>query len=307
MYAWRIHEYGGPECLVRETVPRPEPAEGEILVRVRAASLNPIDWKMRQGLLRQVLPMVLPVTLGRDCVGEVVSVGSGVKDLVPGDRVLGVAAHGHDGTHADFACLPAAQAARVPDGVSDEAAVCMGVSGLSAFIPLIEVANVGEGRRVLVHAGSGSVGAHAIQIAKLAGAEVIATCGPGNLEYVRSLGADRAIDYTAEDLAANVGEVDVALDTLGGEANARTFSVMKPGGLIVALSALPLLASPRADVRCELVRIIPTRDRLLRLLGWAAERRIKPQVGKTFALAEAPAAYALSQTGHARGKIVLLA
>jgi NADPH:quinone reductase-like Zn-dependent oxidoreductase len=307
MQAWRIHEYGGPERLLRETVPRPVAGAGEVVLRVHAASVNPIDWKIREGLLRGVLPMTLPVTLGRDAVGEVIEVGPGVGHLHEGDRVLGVAAVGRDGTHAEFCALPASGSAAVPQGVSDEAAVCLGVAGLSAWIPLVEMANVGPGMRVLVHAGAGGVGGLAVQLAKARGAWVAATASAANLEYVTSLGADLAIDYAGDGLARLGATIDVALDTMGGDVHARTLDVIRPGGRVVALAAAPLPPNHRADVQVELARIAATTERLARLLALAAERRIKPQVGRTFPLAEAQAAYAASRTGHVRGKLILLA
>lgn len=306
MNAWRIHRYGGPDALVRDVVPRPEPGPDDVLVKVHAASVNPIDWKIREGKLAAVMPLELPKTLGRDCAGEIVQMGARVVDLAVGQRVLGVATPGRDGTHADFAVLAASQCARIPAGVSEEAAVCFGVAGLSAYIPLVEVAQVRTGERVLIHAGAGGVGGLAIQIAKLRGAEVVATCGPDNLDYVRSLGAAVVIDYTAEDFRTRAGACDVVFDTIGGEVHERSFDVLKSGGRLVYLAAAPVKPPPRADVTVTAARIVPTPARLSALLAWAAGRRVKPQVGQTFPLADAPLGYALSQAGHARGKIVLL-
>lgn len=305
MRAWRIHRYGGADALSWDTVPVPAPGAGELLVKVHAASVNPIDWKIREGMLAGVMPMELPKTLGRDCAGEVVAIGEGVVGVTLGDQVLGVASPGRDGTHAEFAVLAAAQSARIPRGVSEESAVCLGIAGLSAYIPLVEVAQVKSGERVLIHAGAGGVGGMGVQIAKLLGAHVVATCGPSNLEYVQSLGAEAVIDYTSEDFVAKAGACDVVFDTVGGDVHARSFDVLKPGGRLVYIAAKPVAAATRSDVTLTAARVVPTTARLAVLLQWAAERRVKPQVGQTFPLSEARAAYERSQSGHARGKIVL--
>jgi NADPH:quinone reductase-like Zn-dependent oxidoreductase len=307
MRAWRIHHYGGVEAMQFESIPRPTPAAGELVIKMNAASVNPIDWKIREGILKAVMPLEFPRVLGRDAAGEVVAVGEGVTGWTPGMRALGVGAPGRDGTHAEFCTLAAGSCAPIPGGVADDAAVCFGIAGLSAYIPLVEIANVKSGQRVLIHAGAGGVGGLAIQIAKLLGAEVIATCGRANIDYVRSLGADIAIDYATDDFVKAAGTCDVVLDTMGGEIHQRSASVLKPGGCLGYLSAAPVKPVARTDIKVEQAKVIATPARLGALLQWAAERRIKPQVGKEFPLAQAPAAYALSQAGHARGKIVLLA
>jgi NADPH:quinone reductase-like Zn-dependent oxidoreductase len=162
--ALRIHGYGGPEVMRLEQAPRPVPKPGQVLVRVRAASVNPIDWKMRRGLMAKVFPIDFPRVLGRDCAGE-----------MEGGLVAGVSDPRTDGTHAEYALLPADQAAPVPEGLSPEEAASLCVTGISAYIALVETARVSGGHRVLVHAGAGGVGSLAIQIARQLGCEVFAT------------------------------------------------------------------------------------------------------------------------------------
>ena len=307
MHAWRIHQYGGISALNWEVMPVPHPAAGEVLVKIRAASVNPVDWKVREGYLRHVLPIEFPRVLGRDGAGEVVAVGPDVTAVAVGDHVLGLAVPGKDGTHAEFVVLSAANVGRIPAGVSEDAAVCLGIAGLSAYIPLVESAQLKAGERVLIHAGAGGVGGLAVQIAKLLGAHVVATCGTSNIDYVHGLGAEQVIDYTAGDFVAAAGLCDVVFDTMGGDVHDRSFAALKPGGRMVYLSAAPIKPPSRSDVKLEQPRILASPARLGALLQWAAERKIKPQVGRTFKLNEAIAAYELSQTGHARGKIVLLA
>jgi len=289
MRALRIHAYGGPEVMRIDDVPIPT---GQVLVRVRAASVNPIDWKIRRGMLASMMPITFPRTLGRDCAGE-----------ADGKLIAGVADPRGDGTHAEFAVLPEAASAPVPAGVDAVAAASLCVAGLSAWIPLVEVANVQRGMRVLVHAGAGGVGGLAIQIARELGAMVIATSTQG--DYCAQLGAERVVDYRREDFTG-AGPFDVVLDTLGGEAHVRSQHALKTGGVLVALSAAPVPAhTPRADVRVEKPIIQATRERLERIFDWAARGKLRPQVMRQFQLDEAHAAYAESEAGHGRGKIAL--
>jgi len=306
MRAWRVHEFGGPGALHLDTVPVPSPGQGEVVVKVAAASINPIDWKMRSGMLRDLVPIALPRALGRDCAGTVVAVGEGVAGLDPGTAVAGVADPMKHGTHAEYAALPAAQVAPIPRGVAPEMAVALCVSGLSAYIPLVEEAQLAAGQRVLIHAGAGGVGSLAIQIARHLGAEVFATCGAANRDYCIGLGASRVIDYTAEDFTASASDCDVVLDTVGGDTHVRSQKVLKPGGVLVALSAAPVpSAPPREDIRIVAARIQATRARLTQLFGWAASGVLRSTVENRFPFERAPDAYRMSESGHARGKRIL--
>jgi NADPH2:quinone reductase len=306
MRAWRVHEYGGPEALRLDTAPVPSPGPGEVLVKVAAASINPIDWKMRSGYLRSIVQMALPRALGRDCAGTIVALGEGVTDLAVGQAVAGLADPTRHGTHAEYAVLPAVQIAPIPASVAYEMAASVGVSGLSAYIPLVEDARLAAGQRVLIHAGAGGVGGLAIQIARHIGAEVLATCGAANGAYCIELGATRVIDYATEDFVAAAPECDVVLDTIGGETHVRSHGVLKPGGVLVALSAAPIPSvPPREDIRVVGSRVQATRARLERLLEWAASGVIRSTVESRFPIERAPDAYRVSESGHARGKIIL--
>lgn len=289
-----------------EETPVPRPGPGQLLLRVRAASVNPIDWKMRRGLLAGAFPLVLPRTLGRDCAGEVASLGEGVTEFAVGAQVAGVADPRTDGTHAEFALLPAAQTAPVPEGLEAAAAASLCVAGLSACIALAETAQVGAGQRVLVHAGAGGVGSLAIQIGRHLGGEILATASAANREYCIGLGAGRVIDYRSEDFVAAAAPCDVILDTLGGETHLRSLRALRSGGLLVALYAAPIPAGPRrADVRVVMAQIQPSRARLERIFRWATAGVLLPQVERTFAFEDAAAAYAASEAGHARGKLMI--
>lgn len=280
-----------------EQAPRPVPKPGQVLVRVRAASVNPIDWKMRRGLMAKVFPIDFPRVLGRDCAGE-----------MEGGLVAGVSDPRTDGTHAEYALLPADQAAPVPEGLSPEEAASLCVTGISAYIALVETARVSGGHRVLVHAGAGGVGSLAIQIARQLGCEVFATASPPNHDYCRSLGAVAVIDYRADDFTTAMPPCDVILDTIGGETHRRSLKMLKSGGTVVALAAEPIAKArqQRSDVRDTMVNVRPTRERLQQLFQWATSGIIKPQVSQRFKPEDAGKAYAISESGHARGKMVIV-
>lgn len=294
MRALRIHAYGSSDVMHLDDVPVPVPGKGQLLVKVEATSVNPIDWKMRRGMLAGVFPLTFPRTLGRDCAGE-----------VDGRLHAGVADMHTDGTHAEFALLPENQCAPLPPGLDCAAAASLCVAGLSAYIPLVEVAGIRSGNRVLVHAGAGGVGSLAIQIARHLGAEVHATASASNGDYCLSLGAARVIDYHKENFL-NFAPYDVVLDTLGGETHVRSMKALKMGGMLVALAAAPIpKVPPPADVKVVMAQIQATRERLAKIFQWAASGILRPQVTRRFSLEDGKAAYAASEAGHGRGKIVL--
>ena len=292
MRAVRIHGYGGPEVMRLDEVPMPQPGAGQVLVKVRAASVNPIDWKMRRGVLKDIFPLMFPRTLGRDCAGE-----------LDGKLVAGVADPRGDGTHAEYALLLQASITPVPVGVDAAEAASLCIAGLSAWIPLVEVAKVQKDMRVLIHGGAGGVGCHAIQIARELGAHVVTTSTQA--DYCKQLGAERVVDYRKEDFA-NAGPFDVVLDTLGGEAHVRSLKALKPNGVLVALSATPVPAHPpRADVRVERPMVQATRERLGQIYDWVVKGRLRPQLSRRFQLEAANDAYAAVEAPHGKGKIVL--
>ena len=308
MRAWRFHEYGGAERMRWEELSVPVPGEGQILVKLTAASVNPVDWKIREGWLAKAFPMSLPRTLGRDGAGTIVTLGAAVDGFAVGDRVAGVTTPGMDGTHAEYAVLAAAACAPLPAGIDLEAAATLGIAGLSAYIPLVEDAKLARGQTVLVHAGAGGVGGFAVQLAHHLGAHVIATCGPANADYVRALGADEVLDYTRAPLETLAARCDCVLDSIGGEVHNRSFVALKPGGIMVSLSAAPIpTAERRTDVRSIQSMIRPTRARLESLAALVAAGAVTPQITRTLPLESAREAYDESQKGHTRGKIVLVA
>ena len=306
MKAVLIREYGGPDVLEIADVPDPAPEAGEVLVEVHAASVNPIDWKMRQGLVKEFFDVPLPHIMGRDMSGVVRAVGDGVTAVRPGEEVFGVGNPVRDGTHAELVSIAADLVAPKPATIGHPEAAALGVAALSALAALEETAALGAGETVLIHAGAGGVGAAAIQFAKHIGATVVATASQGNLDYVRGLGADEAVDYRDRDFSEVVRDCDVVLDSMGGEVHNRSFACLKPGGRLAFLTAAPIEGeTPRRDVRVERVQVRGGRDRLARLAELADAGAIVAQINAAFPLAEARKAYDLSETGHARGKIVL--
>ena len=305
MRAWRIRGYGGPKVLALEETPVPDPRAGEVLVRVAAASANPSDWRLREGQLRKAFLVTFPRTIGRDCAGTVVALGESVTDIAVGDEIFGVGAPDRDGTHAEYTCLNANAVMRRPAALPMMAATTLGVAGLSAYIPLVELARLKSGERVLIHAGAGGVGHLAVQIAHHLGAEVIATCSAGNADFCRSLGADRVIDYAREDFTAAVRDCDVVFDMLGGDVHTRSAAALKPGGRLVYIIADPVQRTARTDVQVLNGPIAATRERLSRIAEWASAGVLKPHVERVYPFEEAPTMYAASQRGHGRGKKVL--
>jgi NADPH:quinone reductase-like Zn-dependent oxidoreductase len=306
MRAWRIRRYGGPEVLALEETAVPVPGPGEALIRVAAASANPSDWRLREGQMKKAFAVTFPRTIGRDCAGTVVALGEGVTDLAVGDEVFGVGAPDRDGTHAEYTCLNANAVMRRPAALPMTATTTLGVAGLSAYIPLVELARLTAGERVLIHAGAGGVGHLAVQMARHLGADVIATCSAGNAEFCRSLGANRVLDYAREDFTAIVRECDVVFDMLGGDVHARSAAALKPGGRLVYIIAEPFQRSARTDIQVLNGPIVATRERLGQIAEWATAGVLKPHVERVFAFEDAPAMYAASQGGHGRGKKVLL-
>ena len=306
MRAWCVHDYGKADKFVLEDMPVPAAIDGSLLVKVTAMGVNPVDWKIREGGHRRMYELKFPATLGRDCAGVVVE--SGVAEFKVGDRVLGVAdqARGFQGAHAPYARVPADFTCKIPEGVTDADAVAFGVAGTSAWIPLVEMAKLGPGMRILVQASAGGVGGIAVQLARHLGAQVFATCGPNNIDYVKTLGAHRVIDYSKEDFVQIASPCDVVFDTVGGDTHKRAFAALKSGGLQVRINAIPVDPKPpRDDVRSELANVRCTGDRMARQLELVAKGILKAQITQRFPYSELPAAYLASETGHARGKIVV--
>jgi NADPH:quinone reductase-like Zn-dependent oxidoreductase len=306
MKAVVIRAFGGPEVMEFTDVPEPMPGPNDLVVEVHAASVNPVDAKMRQGLVRVYGEIKLPRILGRDFSGVIAAVGAGVSDLRPGDAVFGMGDRLRDGTHAESHVIDGALVAKKPRTLSHIAAAALGVAAASALAALETAAPVKAGDRVLVHAGAGGVGHFAIQYARRKGAHVIATARAENHDFVKACGAQEAVDYTAVDFAEAAKECDVVLDTLGGEAHARSMACLKPGGALVYLNAAPLpQGAARGDIRVVNAPVKGGRAVMDRIGQLAADGTLRPHVAATFPLERAAEAYAMIETGRTRGKIVL--
>ncbi len=303
MRAARFHDYGPPSMLVVDLVPRPVPKEGEVLIRVRSAGVNPIDLKLRAGYLKTYMPVELPATPGLDVAGTVDAVGPGGTEFSAGDDVFGRGVS----TYAEYAVGPVATLARKPDAVSFDQAATLHVGGVTAWVALFDMAELAAGQRVLIQGGAGGVGSLAVQLAHWKGAHVIATTSADNVAYVQSIGADEVVDYTAIKFEDAVHDVDAVIDTVGGEITARSWGTLKPGGIMVVVAGAPDAEAAAAhDVRVSNVRppqvTTPVLEELARLVASGA---LVPHIGAAFPLEEAAQAQAASETGHGRGRIVL--
>jgi NADPH:quinone reductase-like Zn-dependent oxidoreductase len=306
MKAVRIHQYGGREVLSLDEIPVPDIAPDEVLVRVVAASINPVDWKVRAGYLAQMIPHQLPLTLGWDVSGVVVASGSEVTQWQAGDAVYSRPDLARNGTYAEFVAIRANECARKPRTISHVEAASLPLAGITAWEAMMDTAQVRAGQRVLVHAGSGGVGSLAIQLVKAAGATVIATASGRNRALVESLGVDQFVDYTTTKAADAVEPVDAVFDTLGGAVQEASWSLLKPGGIQVSIISPPDEAKAAAiGVRAGFVFIGPNAPVLDKLAAMVDGGSLRPIVGAEFALEDIAAAHALSESGRAVGKIVL--
>jgi NADPH:quinone reductase-like Zn-dependent oxidoreductase len=302
MKAVRIHRYGGPEVLTLEDIPRPEPGPGEVLIRIRAAAVNPADWKIRAGYFKDFMPLQFPAILGFDFSGDIEALGSGVANFTPGQPVYGTAM----GTYAEYVAAKVAELAPKPASLDYVHAASIPVAAQTAWQALFEVGGLKAGGSVLVHGAAGGVGSFAVQLAKAKGIRVYGTASAQNQAYLKELGVDQPIDYQAtrfEDVARNV---DVVFDTQGGETQQRSFAALKKGGVLVSVVQPPSQdEAAKFGVRAEFLSRHPSADQLVEIAALVDAGKLKTTVESVLPLGEARRAHELSQTGHGRGKIVL--
>jgi alcohol dehydrogenase len=322
--------YGGNEVLQLAEVALPDPGDGEIRIDVRAAGVNPLDYKTRAGALRRIERYRLPVVLGNECSGVVSAIGRGVTRFAVGDEVMVRLAKDRIGAFAEHVVTVASLAAPKPRAASFVQAAALPLAGLTAWQALTEAAALRAGQRVLVHAGAGGVGSFAVQIAKHLGAHVAATASARNVDRVRSLGADEVVDYTREDFSRVLRGYDVVFDTVGGAVQRRSFRVLARGGRLVSIAGLPdaaalrargasalavavvaLVTLPRtlraraASVRYRYVFMRPDGTQLAELGALVDRGVLRILIDKTFPLEAARDALAHVESAHARGKVVL--
>lgn len=306
MKAVRIHQYGSRDVLAFEEAPKPVPAADDLLIRVVAASVNPVDWKLREGHLAQMIPYEFPLTLGWDVSGVVEAVGAGVTGFQVGDAVYSRPDIKRNGTYAEYVAVRASEVAHKPRTISHVEAASLPLAGITAWEVLVTTAQLSAGQRVLIHAGAGGVGSLAIQLAKVRGAHVVATASERNLALVKSLGADEVIDYKAQAFETVAKDIDVVFDTLGGAVQEASWGVLKPGGILVSIYSPPAPERAQAaGARGAFVFIQPSAPILNEYATLVDAGRIRPVVGAEFALKDIVQAHALSESGRSVGKIVL--
>jgi NADPH:quinone reductase-like Zn-dependent oxidoreductase len=310
-----IDGYGGSDRLQLAERPDPRPGAGEVVVRVRAAGVNPVDWKIRRGDLRLILRVKFPYCPGGDVAGEVVDVGTGASRFKPGDPVVAFADLKKGGGYAELAVVNESAAALKPQSLSFSEAAALPIAAGTALQGLRDVGGLRSGGAALANGGAGGVGHFAVQIAKALGATAAATCGPANVDFVKSLGADLVIDYSREDFTTRPERYDVVFDAVAMTSFARCRPLLKPGGTYVTTLPAPDVffwgaVQTAANIfgRQKQARFLMVRPEGadLDFLGQLAENgQLRPTLGRTFPLARAREAHDQSEQGHTRGKIVL--
>ncbi|MFC2947104.1 NADP-dependent oxidoreductase [Virgibacillus sediminis] len=308
MKAIVINEYGNVSKLKEQEMPTPDLGEKQVLVEMHATSVNPIDWKAREGYLQEKLPFDFPIILGWDAAGVVAGVGSQVKNFAVGDRVFARPDTTNRGTYAEYTVVDENLLARIPEEISYEEAAAAPLTALTAWQCLVDFSNVKKGDKVLIHAGSGGVGSYAIQLAKHFGAYVATTASGRNEEFVKELGADQFINYQEEDFEQALEDFDIVVDTLGGEAQQKSFSVLKEGGKLVSIVEPPEETAGAAKrIKSGFHWLEPDGRQLAEIAALMVTGEVKSHVGHKFPLTEegVKEAHKLSESGHAKGKIVI--
>ncbi|MGB2517348.1 MAG: NADP-dependent oxidoreductase [Pseudomonadales bacterium] len=305
MKAVQIYAFGGREVLELNDIAIPEAKQGEVLIKIHAASVNPVDWKIRQGYLQPLLNHALPLTMGWDVSGEVVAVGGGVIHLKVGDEVYSRPNIANNGSYAEYMTASAEEVALKPKSLTWQEAAGVPLAGLTAWQGLYELANIEAGEQVLIHGGSGAVGQFAIQLAKLRGATVYTTTSARNTDLVLSLGADHAIDYQQVDFS-ELRDMDVVLDTIGGEVQDKSWKTIKPGGRLLSIVQTPDEAVAASHgVTASFYFIEPDRSQLEEMARLADAGKLIVNIDSEFSLDQVADAHERSESGRAQGKIII--
>ncbi|MBL8503468.1 MAG: NADP-dependent oxidoreductase [Rhodocyclaceae bacterium] len=330
MKAAFIRRYGGNKVVELGELPAPQAGPGELLVAVHAASVNPVDFKIRDGMLKMIIPFGFPLILGNDLSGVVKAVGAGVTHFKPGDAVFARMDKRRIGAFAEFAVVAEADAAAKPANLSHIEAAAVPLAGLTAWQALFEIGGLKAGQKVLIHGGSGGVGTFAIQLAHHAGATVATTVGARNADLARRLGADIVIDYKTQRFEEVVSDCDLVFDTQAGDIQHRSFAVLKRGGVLVSIAGKPdgrlvrefglnpllgllldflsrksLRLAKRHGVRYEYLFMHPSGEQLAQIGRLLEEGSVRTIVDKVFPLEQVREALAYSEAGHATGKVVV--
>ena len=304
MKAIQMTDFGGPDVLAYRDATDPVPGPGDVVVDVHAASVNPVDWKIRNGGHPACSKLTMPHILGVDFSGVVRTVGEGVVGFSPKDEVFGVCAQERDGAYAEAVALSASQIAFKPPSLSHVETASIALTGLTALYALDDYAKVKAGDTVLIHAGAGGVGGFGIQYAKHVGATVWSTASAANHDYVRSLGADEVIDYNSQDFTEAAPPCDVVFDTVGGDVHARSFEILKEGGRFVYVTRPPDGFKPPEGATYLRPQVNRDGAHIARIAELVAAGAVRPPEIAVWKLEEAARAHEESATGHVRGKIV---
>ncbi len=306
MKAVIIHDYGSSDVLKLEDVPVPEIGPDEVLVKVSYSSVNPFDWKIREGFVKSWIALKFPAILGIDVAGTVEDLGKDVTNFRIGEKVYGRADFTRGGSYAQYAAVKADSLAHAPKSIPLNEAAGMPVVVGTALTALFDVAGMRPGQKVLITGASGGVGTAAVQIAKSYGAYVIGTTSTPNIKQVKAIGADEVIDYTKGDFSKNVMDVDIAFDTVGGETLSKLYGVVKKGGVLVTSSGQPdeTIAKERG-ITAKGFQAATDTKRLEEMAKLADSGKVKVIIEKEFPLSQIKAAHDLSQSGRAKGKIIL--
>jgi NADPH:quinone reductase-like Zn-dependent oxidoreductase len=306
MKAVRMHAYGGPEVLVYEDVPQPAPAAGEVLLKVYATALNPIDHSTRAGYMQGIVQVQFPFTLGADLAGVVEAVGEGVSKFAVGDAVYGFSNMMRQGAYAEYAIVSEGEIAPKPSSVDFVTAAAVPLAGLTAWQGLFDAGGLQAGQTVLIHGAGGGIGSFAVQFARVKGARVFGTASGSKRDLLKELGVEEAIDYTSTNFEDVVRDIDLVFDTVGGDLARRSLAVLKPGGTYISCAGQPdaeEAAKQGKSARFMFTQINP--DQLSEIARLIDAGVVKPVVSQVLPLAETRRAHELISAGHLRGKIVL--
>ena len=306
MKAIRIHEFGGPEVLSIDEIQIPQPEKDEVLIRVHATSVNPVDWKIRAGLRKEKFPSKLPLTLGWDVSGVIEATGEKVSDFKKGDEVYGRPDPTKNGAYAEYIVVKANLLSIKPINIGHTEAAAVPLAGLTAWQGLFDHGLLKEGQKVLIHAAAGGVGTYAVQFAKSKGAYVIGTASDQNIEFLKKLGADEVIDYHMENFETKLNDIDLVLDMIGGDTQLKSIDVLKPGGRLITTLAPEFVNEAKAKnvhLSSYVAQSIPAQ--LAEIAQLIDAGKVKPIIDQVLPFTDAKKAHISSEQGHTRGKIVL--
>ncbi|MGL4319803.1 MAG: NADP-dependent oxidoreductase [Paracoccaceae bacterium] len=306
MQAARIHAYGASSEIKIEEAPLPILNADDVLIRVVATSVNPVDWKIRKGYLRAMIPYEMPLIMGWDVSGIVEKTGPAVTRFKVGDAVYSRPDIARNGAYAEYVAVRESEVAFKPATISHVEAASLPLVSITAWEALFTTANLQPGQRVLIHAGAGGVGSIAVQLARAKGAHVTATASAGKIDLVRSLGAEEVIDYHAQDFATVAKDMDVVFDTVGGPVQEKSWGVLNAGGMLVSITDKPSEERAKAEgKRGAFIFIQPNATILKGLADMVDIGQVRPLIAAEFGLKDAAKAQDFSEAGRATGKVAI--